>query len=126
MDIQMYLSLRRSIKEKLPIEVYFGGTVATKARVWGAQRLSGFRSVNNCLLSNPSRTPPPVTRRGAHHRRCAREGMTPPMMHQKCTKLQQAEAAADAREVCFLCFGGRRRPGRAASAPPRGHPLSPS
>jgi hypothetical protein len=31
MDIQMYLSLKRSIKEKLPIEVYFGGTVATKA-----------------------------------------------------------------------------------------------
>jgi hypothetical protein len=31
MDIQVYLSPKGSIKEKLPIEVYFGGTVATKA-----------------------------------------------------------------------------------------------
>jgi serine protease inhibitor ecotin len=58
MDIQVYLSLKE-YQEKLPIEVFFGGTVATKARVWGAQRLSGFRSVVSSLLSNPSRTPPP-------------------------------------------------------------------
>jgi len=35
----MYLSLKRSIKEKLPIEVYFGGTVATKALGLGCSTL---------------------------------------------------------------------------------------
>jgi hypothetical protein len=38
----MYLSPERSIKEKLPIEVCFGGTVATKALELGcstAERL---------------------------------------------------------------------------------------
>jgi hypothetical protein len=44
MDIQVYLSLERRIKEKLPIEVYFGGTVATKAFGLGCSTWSGFRS----------------------------------------------------------------------------------
>jgi hypothetical protein len=102
MDIQMYLSLKRSIKEKLPIEVYFGGTVATKARVWGAQRLSGFRLVNNCLTLEPIQNAAAIheARGASPSMRERRNDRT--MMHQNGTQLQHKRVVRALRSVFYM------------------------
>src|SRR5215211_1666693 len=53
MDIQMYLSLKGVSKRSFPLKFTSAGRWQRRLSVWGAQRLSGFRSVNNCLTLEP-------------------------------------------------------------------------